>query len=388
MRPHLLYCPGCNVKYRVRDYDADKAYSCPRCKHALREYEPSSQSQIGGVLTESGSVRVETENDPLVGQVIADYVLQQKIGEGGMGTVYRALHQRLGRVVALKILPERFVQQEPSAVERFEREARAAAMLNHPNIVTIYAVGCAGGRHFIEMEFIEGQSVLEFLRQKGRLDVDEATWIVSETAKALDAAHRQGIVHRDIKPANIMIAKSRRVKVMDFGLAKNVLGQTQLTLTGQVMGTPHYMSPEQCEGKELDGRSDIYSLGATYYHLLTGEPPYQGSSSLAILLKHKEAPVPSVCSKRPDVSENVDMIVSACMAKKQEDRYETCADMIKQLETVRAGAIPKGVGRREGLRSAQKNRVALVVAGVAALLAVIVFAAGNHLFSSKRPLAG
>ena len=269
-----------------------------------------------------------------------------------MGAVYKATHLKLKRTVALKLLAPKLVEDMPSAVERFEREAQAAAVLDHPNVVTIYSVGDERGHHFIEMEFVEGESIEQRMRRKGRLSLAEATRIVIESGRALDAAHTHHIVHRDIKPANIMLTPDGRVKVMDFGLAKDVEAGSQLTASGHVMGTPYFMSPEQCEAKATDGRSDIYSLAATYFYLLTGSMPYTGDSHLAIMYKHRHGPVPDVLAQMPELPGSVQAVIAKAMAKLPQDRYASAKEMIADLEVVLAQATGSDAASEAGVPAA------------------------------------
>ena len=333
MATQVLHCAGCNVNFRAKAYDPSKTYKCPKCAGKL---QPQTAAKGGdGVTLESKAPgRRAAAKDPLVGRKIGQYKILKKLGEGGMGAVYQAVHLDLDRTVALKILPPGLARDDPDAIERFKREARSAAVLQHPNIVIIYAVGSDGEHHFIEQEFVDGESLQQRLEREGKLPLDDATRIVQDAAGAFAAAHKQNIIHRDIKPANIMLTSEGQVKVMDFGLAKDVTGATQLTLSGHIMGTPHYMSPEQCEAGKLDGRADIYSLGATYYHLFTGAFPYQGDSLLSILRQHTDAPIPQVQAKRPDAPAGVQAIIDRAMAKKPEDRFQTMEEFAAALGNV------------------------------------------------------
>ena len=266
----------------------------------------------------------DAESDPLVGQTLGPYKIVAKLGQGGMGAVYKAQHVTLGRDSALKVIAASHDATGQQQLQRFIREAQSAAKLNHPNIVTVHNVGQEGERYYIDMELVDGPTVGELLRHRGQLEVAEATQIVREAARALAEAHAQGIVHRDIKPDNIMRNKRGEVKVTDFGLAKPLTDRQDLTQDGTVVGTPYYMSPEQCDGKPLDARSDIYSLGATYYQLLTGKPPFKGDSLLSTLVMHKTKPAPDARKLRPEVGEAPSGIARKMMAKKPDLRYENC----------------------------------------------------------------
>jgi serine/threonine protein kinase len=225
------------------------------------------------------------ESSLQIGQSISHYRIVDKIGAGGMGEVYRANDSKLGRDVALKVLPAEMAC-DPERLSRFQREARAVATLNHPHIVTIYSVEETGGIHFLTMELVEGQPLSRLIPASG-LRVEQILEIGSALADALSAAHEKGIVHRDLKPANVMVATDGRVKVLDFGLAKDVrtsepggatLTAAGLTQAGLVMGTPAYMSPEQVAGRAIDHRTDIFSLGILLHEMVTGRPPFAGSS--------------------------------------------------------------------------------------------------------------
>jgi len=357
MAVQLLYCAGCNANFKAKSYDPSKAYPCPKCKQPLKLKGEADASASGVALDTQGKApRADKGKDPLVGQKIAQYRIEKKLGQGGMGSVYKAKHLELGRSVALKILSPRLAEEEPDAVERFKREARAAAVLEHPNVVTTHAVGSEGNHHFIELQLVDGESLQARVVREKRLSLAEATRIVLDSSKALGAAHKQNIVHRDIKPGNIMLTKDGdsagaaaggreggQVKVMDFGLAKDVTAPTQLTVSGHIMGTPHYMSPEQCDAKPLDGRSDIYALAATYFAILSGKTPYQGESLLSILQQQVTAPVPDVRKECPDLPEAVQHVLEKAMAKKPEDRFQTMEEFgaaLAQVQSAGSGAAP------------------------------------------------
>ena len=338
MAKELLYCAGCNANFKAKSYDPKKTYPCPKCKQPLKLKGEADASASGVALDTEGKIQTDRTSDALVGQKIAQYKVTKKLGQGGMGAVYEAKHLELGRTVALKLLSPKLVEDDPDSVERFKREARSAAVLNHPNVVAIHYVGSEGPHHFIEQEYVDGESVHERVTREGKLALAEATRIVADAAKALGAAHKQNIVHRDIKPGNIMLSKDGQVKVMDFGLAKDVAAPTQLTVSGHIMGTPHYMSPEQCDGQRLDGRSDIYALGATYYAILAGKTPYQGTSLFAVLRQQVEAPVPDVREKCPELPESVQRVIEKAMAKAPEDRFQTAEELVAALDQV--GSAP------------------------------------------------
>ena len=341
----VLHCAGCNVNFRAKTYDPNRDYKCPKCGGRLKPKAEAEAAPDAASLDSGGQARPGAASDPLVGTKIGEYKILKKLGEGGMGAVYQAVRLDLGRTVALKILPPKLAQDDPDALERFKREARSAAVLDHPNVVIVYHVGSEGKHHFIEMQYVDGQSLQQRLEREGKLPVDDATRIVQDAAGALAAAHKQNIIHRDIKPANIMLTSEGQVKVMDFGLAKDVTGATQLTVSGHIMGTPYYMSPEQCLARKLDARSDIYSLGATYYHLLAGSFPYSGDSLLEILRQHTDAPIPQLC----DAPACVQGIIDRSMAKKPEDRFQTMNEFASALaEVAQPADRPPSGGTRGG----------------------------------------
>ena len=326
----MLKCVACGRRYRAPSYDPERAYACRRCGGALI---PASSAGEPAQTAEEGAAALGDHEDPLLGKQIGHYRILEKLGEGGMGAVYKAEHVGLRRVSALKLLPQQKGESSQRPIRRFLREALSVAALSHPNIVALFNVGEADGWHFIDMEFVDGESVRRLLLRKKRLSVTRATAVLLGTARALSAAHAQGIVHRDIKPANILLDRNGTVRVVDFGLAKDIAGDdSAATADGKGgLGTPAFMSPEQCEGFELDGRSDIYSLGATYFYLLTGELPFGGDSGLAMMRQHRTEPVPDPKSVVPSLPETVCDIIRRAMAKKPEERYQSCEELVFAL---------------------------------------------------------
>jgi beta-lactam-binding protein with PASTA domain/tRNA A-37 threonylcarbamoyl transferase component Bud32 len=263
------------------------------------------------------------------------YEIQREIAQGGMAEVYLARDRMLERNVALKALFPEYAR-EPSFVERFRREAQAAANLNHPNIVSIYDWGQETGTYFIVMELVEGQSVRDLLRSQGAIDPQRAADIGAEIASALAYAHRQGVVHRDVKPGNVLLTPLGDVKVTDFGIARAGAGDG-LTQTGSVMGTATYFSPEQAQGLAVDGRSDVYSLGVVLYEMVTGVAPFTGDSPVAVAYKHvRERPVPP-SQRNTSVPPELETIILTAMAKNPADRYQSAEDMRADLVRFRRG---------------------------------------------------
>ncbi len=268
-------------------------------------------------------------------EVIAErYELEELVGRGGMSSVYRAKDRLLERTVAIKILHEHY-SRDDDYVERFRREARAAAQLSHPNIVTVIDRGEADGRQFIVFEYIDGQNLKQLVEATGRLPVRTALELGIEIGRALSFAHESGLVHRDVKPQNVLLGNGD-VKVTDFGIARSGDVKQGLTQTGTVLGTSEYIAPEQASGQPVSVLSDVYSLGVVVYELLAGEPPYRGESFVAIAMRHVNDPVPSITAIRPDVPLRLDAALRRAMAKSPEDRFESMAAFVAELEAVLA----------------------------------------------------
>ena len=277
------------------------------------------------------SLRVETL---MSAQTVGRYEVIGELGRGAMGVVYKAKDPTIGRTVAMKTMRvDTHGLETEDMLRRFKNEARAAGLLNHPNIVTIFDAGEQDGMFYIAMEFIEGTTLHSMLAERRVLSPDEAIRISRQICKALDYAHAGGIIHRDIKPANIMITANGQVKIMDFGIAKAGGGMTS---TGQVLGTPNYMSPEQVKGKPLDGRSDLFSFGVMLYEMLTGEKPFVGQNVTTIIYKivHENpiAPRDLDVTIHPGLS----TVVSKALAKDPEDRYQSGADLVRDLENYKS----------------------------------------------------
>ena len=267
---------------------------------------------------------------------LGKYVLQSRLGQGGMGIVYLATDTRLRRDVAIKVLPKAMASNA-DAVKRFFREARVAARLNHPNVVAVHDVDQQRGLCFLVMELVKGKTAAELIAQEC-LPWPEATQLIADACRGLVAAHAAGLVHRDIKPSNIMRTNDGLVKLADFGLAKaaddSLTAKESVTKSGMILGTPHYMSPEQCRGEPTDARSDLYSLGATYFTLLTRQPPYPDSQPMQIMFAHCSKPIPDPRSMRADLPVECAEIVLKAMAKSRADRFSSAKEMLAALNAL------------------------------------------------------
>jgi serine/threonine-protein kinase len=320
-------------------------------------------------------------------QTVGRYEITGELGRGAMGVVYKALDPTIGRTVALKTMRlDVHGLDAQEMVRRFQNEARAAGVLNHPNIVTIYDAGEQDGIFYIAMEFIEGTTLHELLAEKRVLATDEVLQLTRQICRGLDYAHSNGIVHRDIKPANIMITANGSVKIMDFGIAKS---GGQVTNTGQVLGTPNYMAPEQVKGRQLDGRSDLFSLGVILYEMLTGEKPFVGQNVTTIIYK--------IVNENPITPRDLDVtvhpglsaIVTKALAKAPDDRYQTGADLVRDLENYKL-AGPVRTGSTAAISPAPSPEKTLVlplrvVAGNTARAAAAAPAPAKKPIPVKRP---
>jgi len=283
----------------------------------------------------------------LIGKTIdSKYLVQSVLGEGGMAVVYRAHHLQMERVVVIKVM-QGWLTSNKTSVERFEREGKLTAKLNHPNIVAVYDVGSIDGREpYIVMEYIKGEALADRIHNGGPLDFDTTANIIIQICHGLEEAHSSGIIHRDLKPDNVLLqTKSDRpdwVKIVDFGISNMVQGAKRLTKTGRMVGTPEYIAPEQLKDKPIDIRTDLYAVGIMIFEMLTGRVPFDGESAESILMKHLLEEPPPMSTIRPELSgENpFDAVVNKLLKKAPEERYQTAEELRHVIETLREN-LPK-----------------------------------------------
>ena len=273
------------------------------------------------------------------GVTLGAYRIISQIGKGGMATVYKAYQPSMDRYVALKVLPQ-YHSKDPSFTKRFIQEARTIARLEHKNILPVYDYGEEEGVAYMAMRYLDGGTLQDIL-SLGQLPLSEVAEIMRQICAGLDYAHRRGVVHRDIKPANVMVDDEGGIYLTDFGLAKVLEGSSDLTVSGVVMGTPLYMAPEQSIGDEVDGRADIYAAGVILYEMVTGQPPFQAETPMAIVLAHLHEPLPLPREINPNVPDEIQRIILKSLAKQPEDRYQTAKEMADSLsETMDTMRIP------------------------------------------------
>jgi serine/threonine-protein kinase len=350
-------CPVCGHRFALVGNPPTEMQTCPQCS--------TSFNLRNGQLASEGSEDT-TGGDPLIGRTIRGCFIDRKVGEGGMGSVYHARQLSLDRSVAIKVMPAELARNK-NFIQRFEREAKSLARINHPNILHIYDFGeeSALGIYFMIIEFVDGKDLGEVLRTRETISQEEMLDILRQALLGLEMASEKGVIHRDIKPDNLMIAKDGICKVSDFGLAKGYGAFDEVTTAGVRVGTPAFMSPEQCDGIEVDARSDVYSLGCTVYLALTGFLPFGGDSPFSIMLKHKTDPPPSLRTHRPEIDRRMDELVRRMLAKRPDDRCRKLRELIDQVEDLQV-ALSGGSSRRSSTGGERSK--ALHESGAAKLL--------------------
>lgn len=309
--------PECLTPFERSETDTGKIVPCPKC-----------QTQVRVPVSPDGG---------LTGEMLGDYKLVRRVARGGMGEIYEAVQIKLDRKVAVKIISEDLAAN-PAFMLRFEREAKAAAALNHPNVVQIYDFGQVEGRPFFVMEYVDGEDLSKLTTRHSKLPMEQTLQIIEQVAIAMQEAHSMGIIHRDIKPANILLTSKGKVKVSDLGLAKRIDDDLELTATGVGIGSPHFISPEQADdARTVDHRADIYSLGVTLLFLLTGKRPFDGSTAFSIVLAHANKPLPSGGDLGTELPDNVEALIRRMAAKSPENRYPDYASLIADIRRVQAG---------------------------------------------------
>jgi predicted Ser/Thr protein kinase len=320
---------------------------------------------------------------PGVGTTFGGYTIESVLGRGGMGTVFLATHERLGRRVALKVIAPELAEDEEFRA-RFLRESQLAASLDHPNVIPIYDADEVDGALYLAMRYVNGPSLQTVIREGGMLSAAATLRIAEQIGGALDAAHQAGLVHRDVKPANILLAEpGEHAYLCDFGLAKRTTSR-ELTRTGFFLGTVDYSPPEQIEGRPLDGRADLYSLGCLLFHCLAGRPPFVRDTEIAVLNAHLHDPPPALSSVRSDLPRALDGVLATAMAKDPDDRYPTGVELADAFRGATAGEAPatRAAPATARMRRPRKRRAliaaALLALAVAAVVATVLATRTSH----------
>lgn len=322
-----------------------------QCRQALREMSADSdpkQRTLAAMLVSSGVVtaRQLKRLRPMIDEQKSDrqipgYQILKKLGAGAMATVFMAKQLSLDRMVAIKVLPKKYMDNA-QFIERFYAEGKAAAQLNHANIVGALDVGQAGDFHYFVMEYVEGHTVYDDIMAKGKYSESEALKIIIQIARALNHSHNAGFIHRDVKPKNLMITKEGVAKLADMGLARAVSDREAAEAEqGKAYGTPYYISPEQIRGEiDVDFRADIYGLGATFYHMVTGQVPFDGENPSAVMHKHLKAELIPPDHINPSLTSGMGEVIETCMARSRDKRYNTTSDLLADLEALERGEPP------------------------------------------------
>ena len=392
---HVDACPACREKWGL-DQQSQVLHDSAKALRPNGSVKEAVLSKLGG--EDQAPAAPEAKDAAQEPKRLGGFELLGRLGKGGMGTVLKARQVSIDRLVALKILPKRLAENK-AFVQRFIREARSAARLRHPNIVAAYDVGFVDGYYFFAMEFVDGETLADILRREGRLEPNRVLHILKQVTSALAAAHEAGIVHRDIKPSNIMLDKKGEVRVTDFGLAKRTEGDVDVTQVGQALGTPLYLAPEVASGEPADARSDLYSLGATFYHLLAGRPPFEGKTAPQLIIKHvNEAPLP-LCGVAPGIDPRFPAIIDRLLSKRPADRYASAQALLDELDSLgpleaslpppvavqvdtgaptatlpqrKVARPPHSAARAHRPRAARKTHTAPVLIAVASAVALLV----------------
>ncbi len=424
-----LLCTACKIRYTLDNYQPGKTYRCKKCNSALvpetaqpgrapaqhvtvqkpgASYSPAAKTQLTSQFPDMVPVAPSPATplpDPAEGRLelserglgedhvpteipvrLGRYLIDSEIGRGAMGVIYKGRQEKLDRWVAIKMLLPGALSS-PEMVKRFQREARSAARLKHPNIVTIHEVGESDGKPFFTMDLIEGIS-LDTMMEAGKLDPQVILPIVRDVALAVDYANQNGIIHRDLKPANILIDGEGKPKITDFGLAKDISSASVLSVSGEIMGTPDYMSPEQAGGRvhEIDGRTDVFALGAILYAALTGAPPHQGTTLTDTLMRIvNNDPIPPE-HKNSKIDTDLSAVMIKAIEKDRNLRYESAADLAADIDRYIAGepvtARPISLARRLK-RKLRKNRVAVAAILAAAIVLVLGILVAPFIFGKS-----
>ena len=331
LSPRIGLCYGCNQSYVG-------AVECPQCGQELVD-APEAGGELDQTTTLEGSLRAAAAGGhgqaDLAGRTLGGYEFHSLAGEGGMARVYRGRHAALERLCAIKVLHPALAEQAPKYVEQFVGEARAAAGLVHPNIVTVHNIVEAEGLHMIEMEWVEGAALGRTLLAAPGRDAGGATRVMAQVAAGLAAAHEQGLVHRDIKPSNVLVKRNGTAKLADFGLAKQVLAGSSV---GEgLAGTPYFMAPELFRGKSATPSSDVYAAGVTYFYLLAGQLPFRAAALSEMARLHQDGPIPDVRSSGKSAPEGARELLARCLAKESAERFADGGELLKELQELAAG---------------------------------------------------